>query len=398
MGHLTFCDLATFYCPTGGGIRTYYDAKLEWFRRQTRHRYVLIVPGERSTTQEMTQSVTMVEARGVSVNHASDSYRLFRDFAYIRSAIREHRPDVLETGDPWVSGPFALWLRRRDRMPSIVSSFFHADPMRTYIEPAFARCTPQWMAGTLSSMAGRGFYQIQRSYDLTMVSSTCSADRLTQAGITNIRRVPFGIDATFFQTGERRPSAERPRRRLLYAGRLDHDKHIDLLITILPQLLDASDVFVTVAGTGALRSTFEHWTHPRFRYVGYVRDRETLGRLYGEHDVFLAPGAYETFGLAALEAAAAGLVVVGPNQGGTGALLREMHSPFVFKAGDADGFLAATRAALDADWGSASQASHRMSARYGTWPEAIGRLVDTYERILQKDLCADAPSSCRCTT
>src|SRR5262245_26103964 len=100
MGPLTFCDLATFYCPTGGGIRTYYDAKLEWFRGQTTHRYVLIVPGERSATRELTASVTVIEARGHRVNHASDSYRLFRDFAYIRSAIREHRPDVLETGDP----------------------------------------------------------------------------------------------------------------------------------------------------------------------------------------------------------------------------------------------------------------------------------------------------------
>jgi len=350
MGPLTFCDLATFYCPTGGGIRTYYDAKIDWFRRQTTHRYVLIVPGERSAARQMTASVTVIEARGNCVNHASDSYRLFRDFACIRSAIREHRPDVLETGDPWVSGPFALWLRRRDRMPSIVSSFFHADPVRTYIEPAFARCTPQWMAGTLSSMAGRALYQLQGSYDLTMVSSACSADQLASAGVKNMYRVPFGVDAIFFQTGECHRSSERPPRRLLYAGRLDRDKQIDLLITILPRLLEDPDVFVTVAGTGALRSTFDHWTHPRFRYVGYVRDRETLARLYGRHDIFLAPGAYETFGLAALEAAAAGLVIVGPDQGGTGALLREMHSPFAFQAGDAGGFLAATRLALDTDW------------------------------------------------
>jgi alpha-1,6-mannosyltransferase len=398
MRPLTFCDVATFYCPTGGGLRTYYNAKVEWFRRQTTHRYVLIVPAGRSATREMTASVTVIEARGIRVNHASDSYRFFSDFAYIRSAIREHRPDVLETGDPWVSGPFALWLRRRDRMPSIVSSFFHADPMRTYIEPAFARCTPPWMAMTLSSIAGRAFYQLQESYDLTIVSSPCSFDRLTQAGVNKLRRVPFGADAVFFQTGEHRQSAEPPRRRLLYAGRLDRDKQIDLLITILPRLLDDPDVFVTVAGTGALRSTFEHWIHPRFRYVGYVRDREPLAALYGEHDIFLAPGAYETFGLAALEAAAAGLVIVGPDHGGTGAILREMHSPFVFTAGESDDFLAAVRAALETDWTPASQASRRVAARYGTWPDAVARLVDTYKQILQKDLCADAPSSCRCTT
>ena len=83
---------------------------------------------------------------------------------------------------------------------------------------------------------------------------------------------------------------------------------------------------------------------------------------------------------------------------GRPAILREMHSPFAFAAGEADDFLAAIRTALATDWPSASQASRRLAARYGTWPDAIGRLVDTYERILREDPCADRLSSCRCTT
>ena len=53
---------------------------------------------------------------------------------------------------------------------------------------------------------------------------------------------------------------------------------------------------------------------------------------YASHDVLLAPGRFETFGMAALEAAAAGLVVVGPDQGGTGELLRQIASPLMFPA------------------------------------------------------------------
>jgi len=397
MRALTFLDLATFYCPTGGGIRTYYDAKVDWFGRQSAHRYVLIVPGQRTLRRDLTNGVTVIEARGMRVTGAPDSYRLFTDLAHVRSAIHEFQPDVVEAGDPWISGPLALWLRRHDRIPAIVSSVFHSDPIPTYVEPVLARYTPEWMARGLSSMAGRAFYQLQRSYGLTMVSSACSADRLMRAGVGNIIRVPFGADAIFFHIGERRQALERPRRRLLYAGRLDRDKGISLLIAILPRLLEDRTVSVTVAGTGAMRYAFEHWTHPQLRYVGYMRDREPLAALYGEHDVFLAPGAYETFGLAALEAAAAGLVVVGPDQGGTGTLLREMRSRFAFKAGDAEGFLAAIRAALDADPAPASQASRRVAARYGTWQQAIGRLIAAYERILEKDVCAGARSCCHCT-
>lgn len=189
-----------------------------------------------------------------------------------------------------------------------------------------------------------------------------------------------------FDVARQRPSVDRPRR-LLYVGRLDRDKQVDLLLAILPQVLDNPDVSVTIAGTGAFQSTFARWTHPRFHYVGYVRDRDRLAKLYGTHDIFLAPGAYETFGLAALEAASAGLIVVGPDRGGTGELLREMQSPFTFRSGDASDFLTAIGAALEADWRRASQASRALAQRYGTWPDAVARLVGTYERMLETTPC-----------
>ncbi len=386
MSRLTFCDIATCYCRTGGGIRTYYEAKLDWFGRQDRHRYVLIVPGSRSSSRALTPSVTVSEARGIGVARGHESYRVFLDFTHIRSTVRECRPDVLEAGDPWISGPFALWLRRKDGTPRTVSSFFHSDPMPTYVEPALAQTAPRWMASTMSRMASRAFYRFQASYDMTMVSSWGCADRLKQEGVRNVWCAPFGVDSRLFDVAHSRRTIDRPRR-LLYVGRLDRDKQVDLLLAILPRLLENADVFVTVAGTGTFRSTLDQWRHPRLRYAGYVRDRDALVALYAEHDILLAPGAYETFGLAALEAAAAGLIVVGPDRGGTGALLREMKSPFVFRAGDAEGFWTAIGAALRADWSQASQAARAVAARYGTWSDAITRLVHMYEPLLETTPC-----------
>src|ERR1700674_2641300 len=195
MRPLTFCDVATFYCRTGGGIRTYYDAKLEWFRRQHRHRYVLIIPGKRSSRRALTPSVTLVETRGIGVTRSHEGYRLFLDFTHIRSMVRECRPDVLESGDPWISGPLALWLRRQDGTARTVSSFFHSDPISTYVEPAVSRRVPRWMAHPVSHVSSRAFYTLQASYDITMVSSTVSVDRLAQEGVTNVWCTPFGVDS-----------------------------------------------------------------------------------------------------------------------------------------------------------------------------------------------------------
>src|SRR3954452_5776454 len=155
MRPLTFCDIAMLYCRTGGGIRTYYDAKVDWFQRQDRHRYVLIIPGKRSSTRALTPFVTLVEARGIAMMRRPDSYRVFVDFPRIRSMLLEWRPDVVETGDPWISGPLALLLRRYDRTRSLVSSFFHADPVPTYLAPALEQRVATPLARWASSIANR---------------------------------------------------------------------------------------------------------------------------------------------------------------------------------------------------------------------------------------------------
>ena len=54
---------------------------------------------------------------------------------------------------------------------------------------------------------------------------------------------------------------------------------------------------------------------PGYRYLEYVSGRQELAEIYRAHDILLAPGPYETFGLAVLEAMASGLVVVGSQLG-----------------------------------------------------------------------------------
>src|SRR5258708_12337159 len=53
----------------------------------------------------------------------------------------------------------------------------------------------------------------------------------------------------------------------------------------------------------------------------FEADRSRLARAYASADLFFAPCPYETFGLAALEAMASGLPVVGVAAGGIGRLL-----------------------------------------------------------------------------
>src|SRR5207245_104644 len=92
--------------------------------------------------------------------------------------------------------------------------------------------------------------------------------------------------------------------RLLYAGRLVQDKGIDLLVEILPRLMKLPNVQLTVIGRGIDDHPLCRANYPRYRYLGYIADRRQVAEIFREHQVFLAPGPHETFGLSVLEALA----------------------------------------------------------------------------------------------
>lgn len=382
---LTFCDLSTFYSETGGGVRTYYRAKLEWFASQRQHRYVLIHPGPDFRTTEVSPSVHIIQVFGTPVRQSrTGGYRLLTDYPAIRAMVRALQPDVLETGDPWLSGPFGLMLRRSGVFSGIVTSFYHSDPMTTYVGP--------WVAkGQLSRPirrrmyqdGSRVFYRLQRLYDCTLTASTTMAERLRSNGVRRVVRTPFGVNPALFAIARRRePSARDGEVRLLYAGRLDGEKGVGLLLDVMPRLLAIPGVRLTVMGHGRHRHRFAAVTHPAYCYAGYVSDPHGVHRIYAEHDILLAPGPFETFGLSVLEAMAAGLVVVGPDAGGTGELLREWNSPLSFKAGDSQAFLAAVRRSVVVDRTRLSAEGQSLARRYGTWPEAVERLAHVYDGLV----------------
>jgi alpha-1,6-mannosyltransferase len=228
-----------------------------------------------------------------------------------------------------------------------------------------------------AAAVGRLFYRLQRGYDTTIVTSQTMQTHLAARGVTRLARVPLGVDPIFFNATV---AATKPaRRRLLFVGRLIADKAADLLWRALPEILAAGDVEVTVLGSGPYQPKFAAASWPGYRYLEYVSGRQELAEIYRQHDILLAPGPYETFGLAVLEAMAGGLVVVGPNRGGTAELLAAAGSPFVFNAGDTADFVRVVAQATRADLEPHRRASLAAARRYGTWDEAIGRLIAVYE-------------------
>jgi glycosyltransferase involved in cell wall biosynthesis/GT2 family glycosyltransferase len=132
-------------------------------------------------------------------------------------------------------------------------------------------------------------------------------------------RIPLGIT---IEPGK--PPATKPRvKKVLFVGRLEPRKGIDVLLAALPEvLMKCPEAVVEIAGRelespGKVARWLE--AHPewrlRVRAHGEVPD-DTLRELYAACDLFVAPSIYESFGLIYLEAMAHGKAVIGSKAGG----------------------------------------------------------------------------------
>ena len=98
---------------------------------------------------------------------------------------------------------------------------------------------------------------------------------------------------------------------LLNAGRLSEQKAQQQIIAALPLLLNAR---LVLAGGGPLEADYRDLARSagvdsRVHFLGYL-EREQVGDLMGAVDTFVFPSVWETFGLAAVEAAMLGVPVV----------------------------------------------------------------------------------------
>jgi alpha-1,6-mannosyltransferase len=132
---VVFLDINTFYSPKAGGIRTYHQAKIDWFKQSRDHRYILIYPGPAFLVREANPRTTLVEAYGPPLTGDPSGYRLLLDYWKVFRMLRKTRPDVLEAGDPWLTGLFCLAVKKLGLFRGQVTAFYHSDPVPTYFEP-----------------------------------------------------------------------------------------------------------------------------------------------------------------------------------------------------------------------------------------------------------------------
>ena len=286
---LRVADVAIFYGERSGGIRTYLEAKAAFAARTRAFEHHLVVPG-----REGKGDAHRHEQRSLRLA-ASNGYRLPLGGSGLEATLRMLRPDVVLLHDPY-------WTPRH---ASSVAHELGAAVVAVHHSSASLHAAglpgPQ---GVYAHALRRWYRRAYGDVDAVMSVVDTEIDARRPATL----RLRLGLDPAFAP----RPEVKRGDH-VLYVGRISREKG-------LRELLEAAAASVepwslVLLGTGPARDALRDRARQlglgdRIRFDPYVHDRDALARAYAGARCVALPGAHETFGLAALEAAACGAPVV----------------------------------------------------------------------------------------
>jgi len=356
---LRVADVAMFYGERSGGIRTYLEAKADYARRTGRFEHHLVVPGRTTTSVGAGRH----EQRSLRLA-ASNGYRLPLGSAGLPATLRALDPDVVLLHDPYWTPRLAC--RAAHDVGATVIAVHHSS----------AALHAAGLPGPngVYTRALRRWYR--RAYgEVDAVMSVVDSGIDTRRSPTLALRL--GLDPAFGP----QPAAQRGDH-VLYVGRLSREKG-------LRELLEAAAAAaqpwpLVLLGTGPAGDTLRERARQlglssRVRFAPYLQDRHELARAYAGARCVVLPGAYETFGLAALEAAACGVPVVTAQCTPSAALLGGFVE--TFRAGDPTELLYAIERARRT---SPDPRSAAALARTYAWDATLAAELDDLERVADR--------------
>jgi L-malate glycosyltransferase len=229
-------------------------------------------------------------------------------------------------------------------------------------------------------------YSIEESDGVTSISADLQKQTVEVFGVTKpIEVIHNFVNLALYcplkePTGNRRP-------RLIHVSNFRPVKRVLDCIRILAGVRTSVDAELWMVGDGPDRGAAERLAN-ELGLIGHVRflgKRNDVPALLRDADILLMPSEMESFGLAALEGMASGVVPVGTRVGGVPELIDDGRTGILCETGDVEGMAARIAAILEDEPGRqamAAAARREAEQRFST-ELIIPRYEDLYRRVIQ---------------
>jgi L-malate glycosyltransferase len=232
-------------------------------------------------------------------------------------------------------------------------------------------------------------FSIERSDGVTSISEWLRRETVNVFGVgESIRVIPNFVNCEMYHPDDakRGAAAYAPagEKLLLHVSNFRPVKRVMDCIRILAAVRKDQPAHLLMAGDGPDRGAAEHLAHQLgvTRHVTFLGKQNHMERLMPLAHVMLLPSELESFGLAALEGMACGVVPVATRVGGLPELVTDGEDGYLAEVGDIE-TQAARVAALVAD-----DNLHYRMAKAGRWNAAerfcSEKIIPAYERFYRE--------------
>jgi 1,2-diacylglycerol 3-alpha-glucosyltransferase len=258
----------------------------------------------------------------------------------IARVIRDFKPDIVHIQMHFLVSRTVLAAAQKQGIPVVATNHFMPENLVHYLH------LPKPITDAINALAWKDAVRVLgKTYGITSPTKTANTFIEPWIGRT-LPAVSNGIDLVRFNPqNDGTPAREQyhlPHKpTLLFVGRLDKEKNVDLVLRAIAVARKDVDIHFVAAGHGAegkklqkLARTLGIAEHVTF--TGFVPD-ELLPSLYAAADCFVNAGIAELQCIVAMEAMATGLPIIGANAVALPELIHHDKNGYLFEPGDVEG-------------------------------------------------------------
>lgn len=265
--------------------------------------------------------------------------------AEVKKALADFKPDVVHIQTPLSVGYAARTVAKKMNVPVVATN--HAMPENIQDNLKQMKLVAPF-AQLVSNLALEFGLRFHSNVNYITLPTEAAVDILlteTKEGFNvPVEAVSNGIDLARFKPGKVKDDFKRhfniptDKQIVLYAGRVDAEKHIGTLVKAMPKVLKKHDVHLVVVGAGNDSENLLELARglnllQNVTFTGRVSD-EDLPVLYRTGTIFVMPSPAELQCLTLLEAMATGLPSVAVDAGALYELCQDGANGYICKTDD----------------------------------------------------------------
>lgn len=271
----------------------------------------------------------------------------------IKKALKKFQPDVIHIQGSDPIGLAAYNYAHKNHIPLVATEHNQPEVLTESLP------LPGVVKKPVNSILSAYFSNRQSKSDYATMPTKLAIENLNHGKKLNvpIEAVSNGVNLEFF--GPRKPNPKILQKYqlpkdvpiLLYVGRLDPEKNIEVVVRAFGKFLDKhkldelSKTLFVLVGDGVDRSRLVELSEKMkirdsVKFLGRVTG-DDLPEIYRAGRIFLTASEIETQGIVLIEAAASGLPLIAVDAGAVAEICQDKINGFLLKPGDIDGMVEA---------------------------------------------------------